>query len=116
MKVKRDMEKSTFSEINSDATRSRSLCYSHSKFTLVKSQFGQMTLEMILLTVVLLAVAIASTKALRDNQIIASLIGQPWAVVQGMIEDGVWVKQGTNSKANNPGMFKRRATNQGETT
>lgn len=76
-------------------------------------QLGQMTIEMILLTVVLVALAISATKALQDKQIVASLIGKPWQVVRGMIEDGVWQKQGA-SKANNPGLIKRHVTAEGD--
>ena len=76
-------------------------------------QLGQMTIEMILLTVVLVGLAISATKALQDKQIVASMIGKPWQVVQGMIEDGVWQKQGA-SKANNPGLIKRHVTAEGD--
>ena len=76
-------------------------------------QIGQMTIEMILLTVVLVGLAISATKALQDRQIVASMIGKPWQVVQGMIEDGVWQKQGA-SKANNPGLIKRHVTAEGD--
>ena len=79
----------------------------------LKRQTGQMTLEMILLMVVILSLAISATKYIQDNEIMASFIGGPWKVVQGMIEDGVWVKQGP-SKAQHPNLVVRHLTPEGD--
>lgn len=53
---------------------------------------GQMTIEMMLLLVVILGVGLAISKSARERGFMKDLVEGPWLVVQGMIEDGVWIR------------------------
>lgn len=75
---------------------------------------GQMTIEMILIMVALLGVAMGFSNYARSNRLMASFIEEPWFVVQGMIESGVW-KKAKDAKAYHPNLKKRHGTAEGET-
>lgn len=75
-------------------------------------QAGQMTIEMILIMTILLGVAISVSELARSSGFMASLVEEPWSVVQGMIENGVWVNA-ADAKALHPNLRKRHGTPEG---
>ncbi|HVK61795.1 MAG TPA: hypothetical protein VM432_09610 [Bdellovibrionales bacterium] len=74
---------------------------------------GQMTIEMVLILTILLGAAVGVTRAMKSNQVLAAIVEGPWASMQGMIEDGVWVPAG-KSKASHPTMRSRHRSFEGE--
>lgn len=81
---------------------------------MIKNERGQMTLEMILIAIILTGIAISFSNAAKSNGYLASLVEGPWLHVRGMIEDGVWVAAGDNSKALNPHHLSRHASYEGD--
>lgn len=76
------------------------------------SQTGQMTIEAILMAIILTSVAMALSRTARESGFVASLVEGPWKPIQGMIEDGVWVRAGA-SKAYNPHLKDRHGSFEG---
>jgi lysophospholipid acyltransferase (LPLAT)-like uncharacterized protein len=66
-----------------------------------------MTMEMILIALIMTSVSVAFLKTARNKGWAQAYIEGPWAHIQGMIEDGVWVPAGDKSKALNPNLLKR---------
>ena len=56
----------------------------------IHNQKGQLVLEAILLTVVLLGAAGWMSKYLQESEFASKLIAKPWTILSGMIECGVW--------------------------
>ena len=80
-----------------------------------RSQAGQMSIEMMLIAIIMTAVAMGVSKYMRSNDIAATLVEGPWKPLQGMIEDGVWMKAGSTAHAVNPGIrAKRHSTADGD--
>lgn len=79
------------------------------KTNLLNSQNGQLVVEAVLLLVVAMGIIMASTKLLRDNNFLAKIVNEPWMLVSGMAESGVWLdaQQARNKHPNN---FKRVRT------
>jgi hypothetical protein len=75
---------------------------------------GQITLEAILILAILTGVAVYSTKYMRSEKILASIVEGPWLPVRGMIEDGVWKNAGDSKNYNPNLLLKRHGTVQGE--
>ena len=78
------------------------------------NQAGQMTMEMMLLMAVFLMVALAVHKQAISNAWVQELVEGPWAHLQGMIEDGVWIKVGEASKTWHPSLLSRKGTVNGD--
>ncbi|MFZ4403609.1 MAG: hypothetical protein ACOYOK_05850 [Pseudobdellovibrionaceae bacterium] len=51
---------------------------------------GQFVIEGILLMTVTVSLLIFASRQVRDQQMIAKLVGTPWGKLSGMIEAGVW--------------------------
>ena len=70
---------------------------------------GQFAIEAVLLAFIFVGIFIASTRVLRENKVLAKLIGGPWTQVQGMVECGIW---GAPSKVckKHPNNFYRSTT------
>ena len=51
---------------------------------------GQITVEAVLILAIFVSVITAGTRALRNNNVLSSLVESPWAYVAGMIENGIW--------------------------
>lgn len=79
----------------------------------LRNQRGQMTIELVLVLAILTGLAIVISREARDRQLLATIIEGPWLPLQGMIEDGVWVKAGA-SKEFHPGALGRHGTIVGE--
>lgn len=60
----------------------------------VRNHKGQFVIESVLLMVILVVGFMAAVNQLRENQVLAKLVGGPWARVAGMIESGVWMEPG----------------------
>ena len=80
----------------------------------VVSQSGQMTMEAMLLMTVFLMVALSVHKRAISNGWVQTLVEGPWTHVQGMIEDGVWMKAGATSKAMHPSLLSRKGSVDGD--
>lgn len=51
---------------------------------------GQITVEAVLILSLFASIIFAGSRALRDGQILSSLVESPWSYVAGMIENGIW--------------------------
>lgn len=51
---------------------------------------GQFAIEAVLLTVIFVGAFMAGTSFLREEKVLAKLVGGPWIQIQGMTECGVW--------------------------
>jgi hypothetical protein len=78
---------------------------------MISAQAGQLTIEMILLTLVMLGVALTISNEAKKYGLVASLVEGPWQPMQGMIENGVW-KNSADAKAYHPGGIARHGTRQ----
>lgn len=56
----------------------------------LRNQKGQATVEAVLAAVIIVAVAISVSKAMRDRGMFASLVEGPWSYIDGMAQHGVW--------------------------
>lgn len=74
---------------------------------------GQMTIEMMLLAIIFVGVAMGVSNYAKSTGMMATLIESPWLPLQGMIEDGVWVKAG-ESKTRHPNLLGRHGTALGD--
>lgn len=54
------------------------------------NQNGQMLLEAILITALMMGLASLGSKFLKDKRVAAQLVSEPWQKLSGMIECGVW--------------------------
>lgn len=79
----------------------------------LKNQKGQVAVEYILLTVVLVGGFLAARNAMVSNNTLGNFIQKPWQVVAGMIETGVWgdVKK---VRTQHPGSLQRHNSFKGD--
>lgn len=56
----------------------------------IKNQSGQVTIEYILISVVLIGIFLSARNILLSNNTLANFVQKPWELVAGMIETGVW--------------------------
>jgi len=77
-----------------------------------KSESGQVTLEAILLTSIVVLVVIMISNFARNNQLLSSFVRGPWLHLQGMAEAGVWAPP-QQAKAAHPNNFSRHGTVRG---
>ena len=54
-------------------------------------QRGQMTIEMLLMIIVMLAMGMTLSNFARSQGWVKSLVSGPWKPMQAMIENGVWI-------------------------
>lgn len=54
------------------------------------NQQGQAAIEFVLITLVILSVMGAVSVGLKRMDYISELVNRPWAMLAGMIENGVW--------------------------
>jgi hypothetical protein len=74
---------------------------------------GQFTIEAVLILSVLVSISLAVSRASINQGWMKNLVEGPWLTVQGMIEDGVWIKAGA-SKAHHPHIKSRHGTYEGD--
>ena len=72
----------------------------------LKNERGQFALEAVLLMTVMMAVVLAGTKVIRDNNLLANLVESPWERTAGMVETGIW-GPASNNKKNIPYNYSR---------
>jgi hypothetical protein len=82
----------------------------------IRNEQGQMTVEMILIATILVSVALAFSQQARSSGFLASMVEGPWKPLQGMIEDGVWMKAGDLSKGYHPNQVGRHGSDDGDPT
>lgn len=56
----------------------------------IDNQRGQIAIEYILLSVVIVGAFLGARSVLISNNTVANFVQRPWALVAGMIETGVW--------------------------
>lgn len=56
----------------------------------IKNQSGQVAIEYILISVVLIGIFLSARNILLSNNTLGSFVQKPWQLVAGMIETGVW--------------------------
>lgn len=54
------------------------------------SQSGQMIVEYVLLTVIVVGVALFISTQFRDNELLGEIVEKPWQSLAGMIQNGSW--------------------------
>jgi hypothetical protein len=73
-------------------------------------QSGQATMEMILLSIVLVSLAMYVSRTLHAGEYAAALTEGPWKPLQGMIEDGIWADP-KQAVAMHPSLRRRHGAN-----
>ena len=56
----------------------------------LQGQGGQMSTEAILIMVLLLGVTALVTNHFKDQEVLKTLVSDPWQSVAGMLQNGVW--------------------------
>ena len=80
---------------------------------MIKNSRGQMSVEMVLMVVVLVAGAAAVSSAFRKQEFFATLVSGPWVSLSGLIQNGVWGNP-TDTMIKHPAHFHRVSTVEGE--
>jgi hypothetical protein len=80
---------------------------------MIRSQSGQVAVEFILISIMIVSIAIAVGRGLRQSEYMGRLAGGPWALLTGMIENGVWEKPQV-AKEMHPNYLKRHVTFKGD--
>lgn len=67
----------------------------------MKKQAGQAVIEAVLFLVLFTGLGMLVTNTLRENDFVNKLVSQPWQMLSGMIECGVWTgcKKGSHPAA-----------------
>lgn len=79
----------------------------------LRNNQGQVVLEYILITFVLISFSFLVKAMLTSSGAIPNLLKQPWAMVAGMIESGVWAEP-SKAKAQHPAHYKRHLSFKGD--
>jgi hypothetical protein len=77
---------------------------------ILRSERGQMTVEMVLLAIIALSVALVVSSYFREKQVLKTLVGGPWSYLRTMNEYGVWLPSEKNAVENHPNGTKRVGT------
>lgn len=77
--------------------------------SLLRSQNGQMTLEAVLLMVIGVTFVTVASAGLKKQNVLGLLVAEPWGVVQGMIQNGIWAPADAGL-SDHPNTFGRRAS------
>lgn len=57
----------------------------------LRKQNGQFVIEAVLLMMIATGIIISATKILRDQKFLSNLVSNPWTLIAGMSESGVWL-------------------------
>jgi hypothetical protein len=76
----------------------------------LKSERGQMTVEMVLLMIVALTIALMTSNFFKQKQVLKTLVGGPWAYIRTMNEYGVWLPNAQAAVAYHPNGMQRVGT------
>ena len=79
----------------------------------IKNQRGQIAVEYILLSVIVLGVFLAVRNQLTSDNTMGNFVQKPWAMVAGMVETGVWGDP-QRVRAQHPGSLKRHNSYKGD--
>ena len=85
------------------------------KTSVIQNNFGQATMEAVLIIVVITALAMKISSYAKSSGFVRQIVEGPWSPIRGMIEDGVWEKH-TASKVLNPTHIKRHQSRDGDST
>ena len=77
------------------------------------NQKGQVAVEYVLITVVLFGVFLAVRNIVLGTNMLKNYVQQPWQVVAGMIETGVWGSP-QEVRAKHPGLLSRHNSFKGD--
>ncbi len=80
---------------------------------MLKNARGQAILESILLVMIAVAVMLVATRSLKNMGYAKSLIQNPWQVLAGMVESGVW-KPAAEARAYHPNVKGRNLSFEGD--
>ena len=80
---------------------------------MIRNQSGQVAVEFILISIIIMSVALAIGRSLRQTDFLGSMAGGPWALLTGMIENGVWEKPQV-AKTMHPNYLYRNVSFQGD--
>ncbi len=78
----------------------------------MRNQRGQFALEGILLTIIFVAIILATISFFKKNDVISNLVKKPWQVLAGMLENGEWMPA-TAGQARHPSQHGRHVTIEG---
>ncbi len=72
---------------------------------MITNNKGQLTVEAVLLVTIFASIMFAGSRAMKENNILSSLVENPWRYIAGMIENGVWMppEQGRGTHPNHIG-------------
>lgn len=75
---------------------------------------GQATVEIVLITVLFMAISIYMKDQIFNRiKPISSFISEPWKTINGMMESGVWMEK-DSARANHPNHLKRMWVGKGD--
>ncbi len=69
---------------------------------ILRSERGQMTVELVLLAIVALTIALVTSRYFREKQVLKTLVGGPWGYIRTMNEFGVWAPSKQAAMASHP--------------
>lgn len=78
----------------------------------IKNQSGQVAVEYILLTVVLVGIFLSARAILIESNSVGNFVQKPWGLVAGMIESGVW-KEPAKARQDHPAFLRRHLSFEG---
>jgi hypothetical protein len=55
-----------------------------------KNESGQMIVEYLLLSAIIISISVMVSTALRSNEMLGQLVSAPWRSLSGMIQNGSW--------------------------
>ena len=79
----------------------------------IKNQRGQVAIEYILLSIVMVGIFLGARNILLSNNTLANFVQKPWELVAGMIETGVWGDP-KKVRGQHPGLIRRHISFKGE--
>ncbi len=80
---------------------------------MIKNTSGQIAVEFILISIVIVSMALAISRGLRQSEYFSKMTAGPWSLLTGMIESGVWEKPQI-AKTMHPNYLKRHVTFKGD--
>ncbi len=81
---------------------------------MIANRSGQLTVEAVLILTIFASIMFAGSRALKENNILSSLVERPWTYVAGMIENGIWSPP-EQGKGLHPNHITRHGSPQGDT-
>jgi hypothetical protein len=77
--------------------------------TPLKNNRGQMTIEAILILTIMIGIFTMVHKTMQSKDYMGRLVSGPWSYIQGMVENGIWVKASDGTRRH-PNSYSRRAS------